>query len=236
MFAVNKCIQFVQTLLWPATCVLCGGPGHGGRDLCRACARDLPWLPAGCRCCARPLAPPAQVCGDCLRHPPPFQCTLAPLRYHTPVDRLVQRLKFHGRLHYARLLGELIADRVQISAQGPMPEVLVPVPLHPARQRQRGFNQATELARPVARRFGIPVAWSGCQRQRATDSQSLLDRRARRTNLRDAFAVQRCPARYVAVIDDVVTTGSTVRALAQALRRSGVERVDVWCAARAELD
>lgn len=230
---VNKCTRFIQSLLWPATCVLCGDCGHDGRDLCRACARELPRVGHACRCCGRELAGTPSICGACLRQPPPFQRTVAALRYGPPVDKLIQRLKFHGRLQYAALLGGLLAEAVAAHCDS-RPDCLLPVPLHPTRQRQRGFNQATELARPVSRQMGIPIDIDGCRRVRFTAPQSGLDRRARRGNLRGAFQVLTCPGNHVAIIDDVMTTGSTVRVLAQALRRSGVARVEVWCAARAE--
>lgn len=234
MLMVNKCTRFVQRLLWPAVCVLCGGPGADGRDLCKACSADLPRARHACaRCgCALPDSQ-AHRCGACLRRPPPFQHTVTALLYAAPVDTLVQRLKFHGRLQYAALLADLLADAVEATHE-PRPSRLIPVPLHPSRQRQRGFNQATELARCLGKRLDIAVHDGCAQRVRATDPQSLLNGRARRSNLRGAFAVQGHPGDHVAIVDDVMTTGSTVRTLALALRRGGARRVDVWCAARAE--
>lgn len=204
-------------------------------DLCSACAAELPWLGPACRQCARALAHPEAgfLCGACRMHPPPFQRTIAALHYRRPVDFLIQDLKFHGRLPCAQLLGSLLALQVRARTDI-LPEMLVPVPLHPARQRQRGFNQALELARPVARVLGLRLAAHCCQRLRATETQSLLSRRARGANLHGAFAVTTRPAAHVAIVDDVFTTGSTARALAQALRGAGVDRVDVWCVARAE--
>jgi ComF family protein len=117
------------------------------------------------------------------------------------------------------------------------PEVLLPVPLHPARLRERGFNQALELARPLARRFDRPLLIDAVRRIRATPPQTGTDRGARRRNIRNAFALHRpLPWRHVAIVDDVMTTGSTVAELARLLRRNGVERVQVWVAARAQRD
>lgn len=232
---MNKCIRFVHTRLFPSVCTLCGAPGHADKDLCSACERDLPWLGPACWRCARPLHNGKTLCGVCHRRPPTFDRTIAALHYRRPVDALVQRLKFDCRLHYARLLGALLTQRLRDQLDR-LPDVLVPVPLHPTRQRQRGFNQATELARPIVRALGIAMAPHCCQRVRATDTQSLLSRQARRANLRGAFRVATVPGAHVAIIDDVVTTGSTVQAMAQCLRAAGAERIDVWCVARADHD
>jgi ComF family protein len=156
----------------------------------------------------------------------------APYRYAAPLDRLIPALKFGGKLAHARLLGELLAE--ELAASGARrPELILPVPLHARRLRERGYNQALELARPVARALGLPLETRACTRLRATAAQSGLDLKARRANLRGAFAVPALGVKHVAVLDDVVTSGSTVAELARALARAGVERVDVWAVARA---
>lgn len=131
----------------------------------------------------------------------------------------------------AKVLGELMAG--YFAGLATRPELLIPVPLHPQRYAERGFNQALELARPIARRLDVPMDWSNCVRMRATPHQTGQDARARRANLKGAFAVSgTLQARHVAIVDDVVTTGATVSELARVLRRAGVERVEVWSAAR----
>ncbi len=232
---VNNCTRFVQALLFPGSCVLCGGSGQGQQDLCPDCERDLPWLRRACVRCARPLATSdALVCGTCLRRPPAFQNTIAALHYQRPVDALICGLKFNQQLQFARVLGNLLA-RAVLNRNLPPPDALIPVPLHPGRQRQRGFNQAIELARPAARLFGIPLASRCCTRIRATDSQSLLNRRERSANVRGAFGLRGAvPGSHVAIVDDVMTTASTAQALARTLRAGGARQVDVWCVARAE--
>jgi ComF family protein len=172
------------------------------------------------------------ICGECQNHPPPFDELIAPFRYEFPFDVLIQALKFHGRLPAARLLGDLLGDSLEGRGDA-LPERIVPVPLHPARLRERGFNQSLEIARPLAKRLGIPIAIPNVHRTRPTPPQSGLDQKARRINVRGVFAVKRpLGFNHVAVLDDVVTTGSTVAELARVLRDSGVERVDVWACAR----
>jgi ComF family protein len=141
-------------------------------------------------------------------------------------------LKFHRRLEAAPLLGALLAGAVMRSGE-PLPELIVPVPMSHARLRQRGYNQALELARPVSRQLGIPLDWQSCRRARHTPAQTSLKARERRKNMRGAFVVQRGLPSHVAILDDVITTGATATELALALKRSGVARVEVWACARA---
>jgi ComF family protein len=148
------------------------------------------------------------------------------------VDHLVSGLKFNGRLADGRLLAALLGEHLE-AAKVPLPDLLIPVPLHRERLRERGFNQALELARPLGRRFDIPLDLHSIRRQRETAPQSGLERKARRRNLKGAFILTReLEAKHVALVDDVVTTGSTVSELARMLKRGGVQRVDIWALAR----
>lgn len=233
---VNKCIKIIQSWFYPAVCALCGMAGDGGFDLCAACRSDLPYNAMACSRCALPLTgnvTPDALCGHCLRHPPAYQRTLAPFRYAPPLDHLLQRLKFNGKLVHARLLGALMAEHLA-QRLTLLPERIIPVPLHRARLAERGFNQALELARPIARRLGVALDYTSCERLRATAAQSRLPAAQRRANVRNAFRVNGAiTARHVAVVDDVVTTGNTVNELARALRRAGVKTVEIWACARA---
>jgi ComF family protein len=141
-------------------------------------------------------------------------------------------LKFNGRLAQARLLGELMADWLGSVVESP-PAQLIPVPLHADRLRERGFNQAVELARPIARKFGLSLNLHGVRRVLATSPQSDLSRKQRLKNIRGAFEVLQSVSGYVVIVDDVMTTGSTADELAKTLLRAGAERVDVWVCARA---
>lgn len=224
------CIKYIQKILYPPTCLLCGAPGSAGLDLCAGCAAEIPAPAPACRLCARPLPQPG-TCGACLRHPPPQARTVAPLPYAGAVRELITGLKFRHRLAASRLLGTLLAQALEGDPE--RPELLLPVPLHPARLRERGFNQALEIARPVGRLLGIDVARDACRRIRDTPHQMGLHERERRRNVRGAFSVaDAVSGRHVAVLDDVITTGSTAAELVRALQRAGAERVDVWAVAR----
>jgi ComF family protein len=218
-------------LLWPSRCLACGEHGEEALDLCAACLRALPWNQCACPRCAMPLPVPAAACGTCLQRPPPLALVHAACVYAPPLDRLLPRFKFHHDLAAGRLLAQLMADACSVL---PRPEALVPIPLHRARLRQRGYDQALELAKPLARALQLPLIEDLLIRRRATAAQSELDAVARRRNLRNAFVVRddhALPA-HVVLIDDVMTTGATLHAAANALLRAGVARVDAWVCAR----
>lgn len=212
-------------------CALCG-QGTGELGLCAGCIGDLPIQGPACRRCATPLAAGA-LCGACLEAPPSCDETIAIFRYAEPANAMIQRLKFGGDLSYAHTLGNLMANELA-RREVHRPRLLIPVPLHPGRLAARGFNQALELARPLAERFGIALDRVACVRTRATAEQTGLNAAERRKNVRHAFRVVRSlNGMDVAVVDDVMTTGSTAEAVAQAVRRAGAARVAVWVCARA---
>lgn len=232
---VYNWLYSIQRHIYPPTCLLCGAPGDRELDLCTGCQNDLPRNLNPCRRCALPLpaaAPAGSLCGECGKKAPPFERCLAPFLYQHPIAELVSGLKFHQKLPYSRLMAELLLAHVEQEVAEP-PELLIPVPLHPSRLKERGYNQALELARPLSRRLGIPLDFRRCQRVRPTPPQSSLHQKERHKNVRGAFEIQgEITGRHVALIDDVATTGSTVRELARLLRRHGVQRVDVWVLAR----
>ncbi|GAB1595065.1 ComF family protein [Lysobacter claricitrinus] len=219
-------------LLWPTRCLACDDPGLDGLDLCHACEAGLPVNAVACLGCALPMPEAGTLCGDCLTTRPGALAEVrAAFLYAAPLDRLIPRLKFAGDLAAGRLIAQLMAERLR---DAPQPQALVPIPLHRARLRQRGFDQTLEIARPLGRALGLPVLDHALVRHRPTQEQSRLSAVARRRNLRDAFqAWPKLPLpAHVALIDDVMTTGATLRAAAAALKRAGVKRVDAWVAAR----
>nr|WP_041603851.1 ComF family protein [Thioflavicoccus mobilis] len=221
--------------LLPPTCALCGATGLPGLDLCAGCLAELPHNRVACSRCAQPLSPgqvDGATCGSCQRHPPPFAAAHAAFRYEGPLHTLVAGAKFRGRTNLVRLLGTCLL-RALVEQGAARPELIVPVPLHTARLRERGYNQALEIARVPGRALGLPIDVRSCARVRATAPQMGLERAARRRNVRGAFRVTSALAvRHVALVDDVVTTGQTAAELAKTLRRAGVARVDLWAVAR----
>ena len=229
--------NWLKTNLFPAhftDCRLCSLPTNDASGLCHGCLADLPWNHHACPRCGAGLANfVATACGECLRHPPQFDSSHIPFRYAPPLIPFITGLKFHARLAEARFLAELFLCGSPANAL-PLPECLIPVPLHAKRLRERGYNQALELARPLGRALDIPVDNHLCSRVRPTAAQSLLGNTARRVNMRNAFAVNSATVTpHVAIVDDVMTTGCTADELARALKRAGVSLVEVWVVARA---
>lgn len=218
--------------LYPPRCSLCGQPGTDKLDLCPGCLADLPRNPSPCHRCGIPLSDGAHLCGPCSHNPPPFDSSVIPFRYGPPLDYLLQQLKFHQRLHLAPLLGGLLTEAIAMR-DVPLPELILPVPLHRTRLRERGYNQALELARPIAEQLSLPFAKDRIKRLRHTVAQTSLQGKERRKNLRGAFAVSGNLPAHIAILDDVVTTGATVTELAKTLKRSGVKMVEIWAIARA---
>ncbi len=224
--------QAMAGWLLPAHCLLCGARAQTACELCPQCVASMTHNHPCCRRCALPLAVSGDTCGHCQRHPRPWDQAWVPFRYAWPLNLLETRFKFSGKLDCGRSLAELWR---RAGPPTERPQNIIPVPLHPRRLRERGYNQALELARPLARAWDIPLELQHLTRQRHTDPQSELDAVARRRNLRDAFAVAasaRLPA-HVAVLDDVMTTGATLAECTRTLKRAGVKRVDVWALARA---
>jgi ComF family protein len=215
-------------MLTPA-CVLCGAAAALD-GLCGDCRNDLPRVPdAHCPTCALPTLA-AETCGRCLAHPPAFDRVVAPLVYAWPVNALVAGLKYRGGLVFARPLAARMAEVLE---REPAPDLVTAMPIARGRLVERGFNQAAELARLAASEFGLNVDVSLARRLRDGVPQAALPWKERARNVRGAFA---CDAdvqgKVVAVVDDVLTTGATLDALARLLKQRGARAVVGWIGAR----
>lgn len=223
-------------MVYPPRCVLCGSSGFNGMDICVACYRDLPWIESACTQCAIPLAingADAIKCGHCLKKSPAFDHSISLFSYQNDAIKLIHQLKFNEKLTNARLLGSMLAAAIQKNSTA-LPNCVVPVPLYKKRLRQRGYNQSIELARPIHQALHIPISVGSVIRVRDTPSQTGLDKKQRHKNILNAFQLtQPLNAQHVAILDDVVTTSSTVNELARILKKAGVRRVDIWSIARA---
>jgi ComF family protein len=213
--------------LLPQDCQLCGQP-NAGDLLCGPCLADLPRLPdPHCPVCALPT-PQGEVCGECLRHTPHFDATHAAHAYAFPIDQLVQALKYGHQLALTGLFARLMQTGSAIEA-----DLMIPLPLSPARLRERGFNQAVEIARPLARITGLPLVLTGATRVHDTAAQASLPWKERRANVRYAFECSLdLSGKSVIVVDDVMTTGATLDEFARTLKLHGAARVTNWILAR----
>jgi ComF family protein len=197
---------------------------------CAACDAALPYLGAPhCPVCAMPT-PGGAVCGHCLAQPPLFTHTRAVFGYAFPLDRLIQGMKYREQLALAHAFAEKM---VQVIERHSLPDCVIAMPLHPAKLRERGFNQSLLLASTVSRKLGLRLLTHACQRIRDTPPQSALPWKARKKNVRNAFSCQMDLAgKRVALVDDVLTTGASLNALAGAVSKAGAIEVSAWVVAR----
>jgi ComF family protein len=224
-------------VLMPSLCALCGS--RCDDVVCVACrAAYAGGRPARCAQCANLLHEAAGgpgLCGTCLRDPPAFDATVAAVDYAIPLDQLVLQLKFGARLALAPWFARQIRDAVLARPALPLPDLLCPVPLGPGRLVERGFNQALEIARPLAAALGVACHPALARRTLDTQAQSGVSPGARARNVRDAFAVDDpdlVEGRQVGLVDDVMTSGHTLGELAATLKRFGAARVTNFVFAR----
>lgn len=237
----------------PPVCLLCGERAAPADPLCQACRQRLPAAPQpACARCAAPLGQAAAACGACLVRPPAFDASIAAWRYAAPIDTLIQQLKFGHAAHapagarndrrfasadfFAAGLAAALRQHAdaQTRAATRRIDLLLPVPLSADRLRERGFNQALEIARPLARALALPLDACRLVRTRATPAQSRLPWRQRHANVHDAFACTRdLHGLQVLVVDDVMTTGATLEAVARTLKQCGASWVGNAVVARA---
>jgi ComF family protein len=224
------------TWLLPYTCILCGFHSNRMQDLCECCLNELSKLTDACPRCAKPLS--LTNCSYCAVNSPMFDRTYALYLYQAPVTNLIMNLKFGQALLNARILGELMAENIQRIwyHNQPLPQAIIPVPLHPERLKKRGYNQAIEIARPIAKALDLPLEYNICERIKHTAAQATLHAKERSENIKNAFQIKgELLYDYVAVIDDVITTGNTISEICRTLKSAGVKKIDAWCCARPDM-
>jgi ComF family protein len=224
---LQRCLRQAR---FPQDCLLCGA-ANSQALLCAACNAGLPRLPAlACPGCALPTLDGGR-CGRCIRKPPVFDAACAAIDYRFPADTLIINFKYGKNLALAPLFAAMLSGRVRAD---PKPDLVIPMPLSAARLRERGFNQAQEIARRVCRELQLPLAANACRKIRDVPPQAALAWKARAANIRGAFACDTdLKDRSVAVIDDVMTTGATMNELAKVLRKRGAKHIAAWVVARA---
>jgi ComF family protein len=222
---LNNCAQFTRAVL-PQHCILCQATATD-QLVCAACHATLPWIGAACPQCALPTQR-GQLCGACLSDPPRFDAATAAFIYDWPLAPLIHDYKYAGNLALARFFANALTARIAGTV-----DLIVPMPLAPARLRERGFNQALEIARVVSRTTGVKLATAACRRVLDSAPQAALPWRERAKNIRGAFVCDiDLTGMRVAVIDDVLTTGSTLNELARNLRKKGAIEIQGWVVAR----
>ncbi len=207
-------------------------------DLCAACYSALIKTEDQCYCCAKPFAVHSltpRLCGQCQKNPPAFDRTYSPFIHQDAMRYLINQLKFKGAYKNSRLLGLLLANYLEKNAE--LPELIIPVPLHANRYKQRGFNQTHEIAKIIAQELNLAIDISSCRKVKNTPHQISLTAKQRCKNIKNAFQIINIPqVNHIAILDDVLTTGATANELARILKLTGISRVDVWVCARAKMD
>ncbi len=217
--------------LMPSTCLLCDDQMESMHGLCDGCLQGLPWNTSACRRCALPLMV-GHLCGACQTRLGAYDEVVAPVIYREPVDRIVCELKYSARLAWARTAAGLIVDTIRYRDE-PLPDLLVPVPMTLRAVRRRGFQPSTTIARLIGKRLTLRTHESIVGKHRETKRQSTLTHRERESNISGVFEVrQQSAGRKIVLVDDVVTTGSTVAELARILKKTGTAQVRVWAFAR----
>lgn len=228
--ALRDTLGALACKILPGSCLLCAADSASSL-LCPACTADLPrQATTACPQCGVET-PLGERCGTCLKSPPAFTRTIVPFRYEFPVDRLIQALKYSHRLPLAKWLGSSLSEQIVADEH----DLLLPLPLHSSRLRDRGFNQSAEIARTIHSLLGIPMNVDCLTRIRATPPQAALPLKERAKNVRGAFE---CAAdlsgKRILLVDDVMTTGSTLRECARVLQLHGAAQITLAVVARAQ--
>ncbi|MCE0557355.1 MULTISPECIES: ComF family protein [unclassified Motilimonas] len=234
--ARKKLSQYAQRLL-PLSCLLCQ-QGITTGLVCHTCYQDLKQTYPHCLRCGLPLTSTESMCGQCIRKPPKFSSLHACGLFQPPLNQLIYHLKYQKQSIYSYILGQLMAEKISAytasSANITLPQALLPIPLHPRKERQRGFNQAQLIAEHCAKTLNLPCQSNWVKRVKNTTSQTQLNVKQRKRNMQQAFKVTALPAQlnHVAIIDDIVTTGATVDSLCKELQKAGVSQIEIWCICR----
>ncbi len=199
---------------------------------CKDCEQDFIRETQRCPICAR-YSLHHHICGSCLNQQPSFANTETLFSYQYPANHLIKAFKFNNRPELARRFADKLAKRI-MEKGSVLPEIIIPVPLHRKRQRERGYNQSLEFAQQLGRRLGLKVNSSLCSRIINTNPQSTLPMKIRRKNVKGAFSLNsdQIP-KHIALVDDVITTGSTINELSKLFKKAGCQRIDIWTIARA---
>jgi len=223
---LNNRLKFKQI------CTLCASHDGGDLGICQPCLHDLPWHGAPqCPQCALPTD--GNICGSCLNSPPDFDATHALFTYDYPVDGLLQHYKYKETLHLANTFSALMASKQSLHTPQKPIDLIIPMPMHAKRLKERGFNQALEIARLVSKQLKIKLDYTTCQRTKYTPPQASLHLKERFKNICGAFdCLQKLPDLRIAIVDDVMTTGASLNELAKTLKQAGATHVECWVIAR----
>ncbi len=216
-----------------STCLLCRGISAFSERICSGCMNDLPKNNNACYCCAEPMQNNDFLCGQCQQKERPFFRSVVPYLYEFPVAEMLKALKYKQNLTYALPLSVFLSRHIQTAyEEDVLPDVIIPMPLHRTRLVSRGYNQAGVLAKKIAQQLSLPLDTNLVKRIKNTPPLLEINAKNRKIVLKSAFFVQKNTYNRVALVDDIVTSGASIESVTDALKKSGIERVDIWCVAR----
>jgi ComF family protein len=237
---LRRALSAGVNLFLPPSCLLCGQllpPGFDPQEFCAECQANMPPLGrshCSCRSQPFPASSSQHLCATCLQRPPAFSIVHAACSYQERVKDAIHQLKYRNQVNLAEPLGKLLGKSLEVAEVGFKPDCIIPVPLHPGRLKKRGYNQALEISRPLARKMRVPIDTTLLQRTLKTPPQQGLTAAERRSNLRNAFIVTTTTsARNILLVDDVMTTGETVRECCRVLMNNNITEVQVAVIGRA---
>ena len=222
--------------IFKQNCVLCASPEANSHAVCKACLNDLPWHPkTSCPQCG--LSSSSMVCGSCLNSPPDFDVTKAVFLYAYPVDAMMLRYKYGNMLNLGDTFGEFLAEKTVLENHFKNIDLIIPMPMHPQRLKERGFNQALEIAKVLCKNHKEKLDYKSVERQTLTPPQASLPLKERVKNIKGAFKVNtdklgKLQGKRIAIVDDVMTTGASLNELAKTLKKAGASHVECWVIAR----
>ncbi len=226
----------LKQAIFKQNCVLCASPEANNHGICKPCLNDLPWHPnTSCPQCG--LASSGMVCGSCLNSPPDFDATSAVFLYAYPIDAMMLRYKYGSMLNLGDTFGEFLAEKINIENCLKNIDLVIPMPMHPQRLKERGFNQALEIAKVLDKRLcknhKEKLDYKSVERQTLAPPQASLPLKERVKNIKGAFKVDAdLSGKRIAIVDDVMTTGASLNELAKTLKKAGAVHVECWVIAR----
>ncbi len=238
---LNNCLNYNHLLfkaVFKQSCLLCKSSNAGDTGICNQCEKDLPWhTQPHCPQCAL-LSFNSQTCGHCLKSPPDFDITQSLFTYNFPLDALLHRYKYGSMLNLSHSFANLMSHHLLNNhAKAKDIDLIIPMPMHPQRLQERGFNQALEIAKGVSTKLEVPLDYQSCLRKKLTPPQASLPLKERVKNIRGVFSIKESHAPNlrglrIAIIDDVMTTGASLNELAKTIKKAGASHVECWVIAR----
>ncbi len=221
-----------KRIIFEPSCLLCTSPQSNNHGLCSPCLNELPWHPASsCPQCG--LSSSGQLCGSCISSPPDFDATHSVFLYQYPIDKMMQRYKYGNTLNFSHTFGQLLTEKSPFEAV----DLIIPMPMHPTRLKERGFNQALEITKILTKNCKEKLDYKSIERQTLTPPQASLPLKERVKNIKGAFKVNaeiidKLAGKRIAIVDDVMTTGASLNELAKTLKKAGASHVECWVIAR----